>query len=84
MKWLDIEQNISNFLEKINSIKNEINNAMENTNVDKDNKIKEEILSNKILKKDVLTKLKHKSIKVLPNQNDIKKIYKIIGAQKLT
>ena len=57
---------------------------MENTNVDKDNKIKEEILSNKILKKDVLTKLKHKSIKVLPNQNDIKKIYKIIGAQKLT
>ena len=84
MKWLDIEQNISNFLGKINSIKNEINNAMENTNVDKDNKIKEEILSNKILKKDVLTKLKHKSIKVLPNQNDIKKIYKIIGAQKLT
>ena len=57
---------------------------MENTNVDKDNKIKEEILSNKILKKDVLTKLKHKSIKVLPNQNDIKKIYKIIGTQKST
>lgn len=84
MKWLDIEQNISNFLGKINSIKNEINNAMENTNVDKDNKIKEEILSNKILKKDVLTKLKHKSIKVLPNQNDIKKIYKIIGTQKST
>ena len=78
------EQSINDFLGKINFIENKINIAMKNMNKEKDNKIKEDMLSNKKLKKDYLinkTKTAQKGKKMKDNQNNNKLKNKIIDIQ---